>query len=63
MRVDCADRAGGSGVLDCGKNDDFNAAPVAGRYLATHWNVANNRYLTNIRPVFCCVSSIAEGMF
>ena len=33
------------GALDCNRNDYFDLAPVAGSYLASHWNVASSAYL------------------
>ena len=35
----------GEPMLDCNGDDYFNVAPVAGSWLATHWNLASSLYL------------------
>jgi len=36
--------------LDCHGDDYFNVAPRAGTYLDNHWNVADSRYLSTLKP-------------
>jgi hypothetical protein len=46
MTYPCAEIPGVmSQVYDCGGDDYFNVAPAAGTYLATHFNVYDNRFL------------------
>ncbi|MHA7958294.1 RICIN domain-containing protein [Streptomyces sp. L500] len=44
MQILCPDR-GGDQRLDCHHDDYFHTNPSPGSYLATHWNIANNRFL------------------
>ena len=45
MRTVCTPSSLNTTMLDCNKDDYFNANPAPGSYLATHWNVADDRFL------------------
>ena len=47
MRYDCSTQSYNTTLFDCGHNDDYNTNPAPGSYLASYWNPANNRFLTN----------------
>ncbi|MEW9515496.1 RICIN domain-containing protein [Streptomyces tubercidicus] len=44
MQILCPERTGDE-RLDCNHDDYYNTKPKPGSYLATHWNIANNRFL------------------
>jgi hypothetical protein len=52
MTYPCAEISGVmTQVYDCGGDDYFNVAPAAGTYLATHFNVYDNRFLAACEDV------------
>ena len=55
MTWDCGSAA--ESLFDCGADDYFAAAPAAGSYLATHWNLFDSAFLC---PVGECVTAEAE---
>ena len=51
MKYSCGDRLTYENLYDCGNNDYFNPAPPPGNYLASHWNTADNWFLTQDYPI------------
>jgi hypothetical protein len=50
MQIICTDTAHDS-RFDCNHEDYYSTSPPAGGYLDTHWNTADNQFLTGIAPV------------
>lgn len=46
----CAEAENNFSLLDCGRDDYYNANPTAGSYLAKFWNPTNNRFLIRGAP-------------
>jgi len=51
MQTVCPNPASGWTLLDCNHDDYYNTNAAPGSYLATHWNPANNQFLTNAPPL------------
>jgi hypothetical protein len=45
--VVCSDYSVQEWQFDCNNEDYYNTSPPSGSYLATHWNVVNNKFLIN----------------
>jgi hypothetical protein len=47
LQYPCSDPLGTGNESDCNHDDYFNASPLPGSYLETHWNQANSSWLTH----------------
>jgi hypothetical protein len=50
MQILCSDPLRDDSRFDCRHDDYFSTNPPAGSYLATHWNTANNAFLSHGGP-------------
>jgi hypothetical protein len=46
----CFDPKHRGGVYECGQENYYDPNPAPGSYLATHWNIANSRFLDITEP-------------
>lgn len=69
LRYDCKPQSTYEYLYDCHNDDYFNPSPAPSTYLASHWNTANNWFLTRdippdadlIRPDVTWVAPVGNG--